>query len=285
MGRQVNGASRTAQKWQVAGNRGTESAADNPSEDEHGGSTRMPSSGGASPSASSTELGRQASNATATDASGVAAANAEKKSAAQIRKEREDRARWADVESDGEEVTVFPGYEHRNTGRTEPEGWATVGKKDRAKGRGKGDIAPASKTRAAKADIAPAAPRSWATEAPRQAAAKQHLEKKWEETAYEAYRPPRHETMRQSHYESSSAHRWEASSWGRGADTWSSSKRGGGGGGWDEGSWGHRQEARSPKPEIHKESFKGNGGFKEKNESFKRGPQVTVTMDRSRLSW
>lgn len=268
MGRQATAASRNAQKWQVAGSR-NESAVDMPSEDEHGGSTRIPSSGGASPSASSTELGRQA---TATDAARADAPF--HKTAEQIQKEKDERARWADVESDGEEAEVFNG-EYRNAARNEPEGWATVGKKPK-----NGKPPHPQKTRAVKADPTPPAPRP--PEAPRQAAAKRAEEK----TSAAAYRPPKHEksTAREDHY-------WEASSWGssgRGGDAWSSSKRGGST--WDEGSWSKKSEVRSagyPKADFPKADFRGGNarGLKEKNESFKRGPQVAVNMDSSRLAW
>lgn len=238
----------------------------------------MPSSGGASPSASSTELGRQGPFAATTDASAADAAQDamwEKKSAAQIQKEKEERARWADVESDGEEVIVFHG-EHRNAGRAEGEVWATVGKK-----------AKNGKTRSV-----PAPPPPRPSEFPR---------KQPEDTAKAAsapYRPPkgpaRQAAVRAEHYDSSNGYRWETSSWGslgRGGDTWSSSKassgRGGdswssatrGGSTWDEGSWGQKSEARAPKADF----CRGRG--KEKNESFKRGPQVAVNMDSSRLAW
>jgi len=238
MGRQASAASRS-QKWQVAGGRNNEVAADAPSEDENcAASTRIPSSGGSSPSPS--ELGRQA------------APGSKKASGVEFSKEElAARDRWADVESDGEEVKVDDGWN------------AASGKKSKS-------TKPAQKTRVAKAD-----PPARAVEAPRQGAAKQP------EKSVPAYKAPKQKSV--AHVD----HYWEESSWdhygssGRGGHAWSTS--GSRGGGWDEGGWGQKAEARSAKTDFRK--GQGRGVVKEKNESFKRGPHVAVNMDSSRLAW
>jgi len=286
-GSQASAASRTVQKWQVASNR-NESVADMPSEDEHGGSTRMPSSGGASPSASSAELGRQT---TFTDNS--------KKTAAEIQKEKDDRARWADVESDGEDrdVEVSKGGYRNSAG----DSWETRGKKSKG-------AKPTTKARIGKMDLPPPCPPP--NEAPRQV---RQAEK-------ESYRPPKqadpprserpsnayldscYESSKRAEYSNTS---WDDASWGSaargGGQSWSSSKRGGGGGAaWEESSWSKPEPVRPAKAEpSRKDKGRGGGGggsgggsgggfdsFKGgKNESFKSGPHVTTNMDKSRLAW
>lgn len=245
MGRQASAASRNAQKWQVAG-RGNESGPlDMPSEDEHSGSTRLPSSDGASPRATSGE-------------------GLWDKFAAETQKEKDDRERWADVESDGEEVKVFDG-DYRNCA---VDSWTS------AKGKSKGGKA-SQKTRGYKADPPP--PR--AIEAPRQAAVKQPQAAT---KASQPYRAPKQDIRHNApgdRYNEPHYDQWAASSWsgsGRGSHGWSNANNGSK---WDEGSW------KNQKSEVKADFHKGHGSGKEKNESFKRGPQVTVNMDRSRLAW
>lgn len=244
MGRQASAASRNAQKWQVAGGRANEASAEFPSEDEHGGSTRISSSGGASPSASSSELSRQAN---------LGADTAHNWSRPLTKEEVAERARWADVESDGEEVRVFEGEYKR-----EADSWASAsGKKS------KSVRPPPQKARPAKPEPAPPAPR--------QAASKQPVSAK-----QTPYRPAKEDSRHSAGYDDH--YGWEASSWGISA--WSTSAKRGGG--WSEGSW-STHEVHSSKADYRKGH--GKGGFKEKNESFKNGPQVSVNMDSSRLAW
>jgi hypothetical protein len=84
---------------------------DTPSEDEHGGSTRMPSSGGDSSSTSS--VGRHAAKDTEDT--------------------KESRERWADVESDGEEVVVFDGRHWKSASGAQKESseWAVMSKRSK----------------------------------------------------------------------------------------------------------------------------------------------------------
>jgi len=232
----------------------------------------MPSSGGVSPSASSTELGRQGR---LDDASF-------NKTAEQIQKEKDDRARWADVESDHEDekYIVFNG-EHRSAARNDSgAGWGTVGQK-----KGKGGRQPPPKPfKATKADPPPSAHR--AVEAHDAHRKQPDYTAK---TASVAYTPSRHERTKERDYGHYS-HSWEDSSWGassKGGGAWSSSATRGGSG-WDEGGWGHRTEARSKNDFFRDKSNdrpKNDFFRKDRNESFKHGPQVSVNMDRSRLAW
>lgn len=253
-------------KWQVASG-----GRDVPSEDERSASTRLPDSNGASPSASSTELGRQAPCATAENSASQFA-----KSDAELQKEKEDRARWADVESDGEEVEAFDG-QYRNAARAEVDGWGTAGGGKKSKN---------GKPRPAKAEPLPPAPRP--PPAPRQAPAKQPQETKGGYGGKGGGKQEaRQAKVREEHWEAS----WESSAWGR-DDSWSSSKKGGsswatdkrGGSSWDEGGWSAAAPAPEPARTIKATAdFKGRGGGK--NESFKRGPSVAVNMNSSRLDW
>jgi len=274
MGRQGPSASRNAQKWQVAPNRSNDSTAvaDRQSEDEHGGSTR----------ASSTELGRQAPFTT-TDVSFTA-----QMKSAQSQKENDDRARWADVESDGEEAPT------RNA-RIDADGVTFSGKKSKN-----------GKARIGKMDLPPPCPPR--NQAPCQVASRQSENNSKTTPAYrppkQQQEPPRQNAFLDSCFESANkrydAPSWDASSWGSsargGGQSWSSDKKGCGGSAWDEGAWSQKAESWSQKAEARAPpkapapapvaDFGGSRrGGKEKNESFKRGPHVTTVMDSSRLAW
>jgi len=292
-----------AQKWQVARPAENGQQADAPSEDEHGGSTRIPSSGGASPSASSTELGQQRGGPGASNRLGAQDGFDETPTSKtqEAQKEKDDRARWADVESDGEEVIVFEG-EHKNAGmdagKVEDDGWATVpGKKPK---NAKPKPRTGGKAGVSTAPTAATAPAQRATAQAEAAsiAAASSKAKAEEERQSTVYRPPRPDTRQspaahaKDDYDN---HGWDASSWGggssgRGGSSWASSKNSG----WESGGWSQKHEASRSHGGFHGGSSKGGfskgrgGGEtrgKEKSESFKRGPSVTTNMDASRLSW
>lgn len=251
MGRHATASSRSAQKWQVAGNRNSDSssevvrvAVDRPCEEKVATRPSEEKVGGSTPTASPTS--------------------------ATLISKSEDRERWADIdiESDGEPVE-FDGKYYGDEGKG--DGWSVSGKRG-------GRIRPKVRERAAKPDPpAPsvsARPTREAFAPSRQASTKAEVS-----STPTPYRPPKGDSRKTSqqdhHYESSSNHHWEASSWGTSGSGWKSSSKSHGSS-WDSGTWDQKQDRSS-------DSHKHRG--KQKNESFKRGPSVATNMDASRLAW
>jgi len=281
--------SRSAQKWQVAGNRNSEAtsedrrwepqfrvAADRPCEEKFRAAVDRPCeekvAGGSTPNSSPT------------------CATLISKSDAQ------DRERWADidVESDGEQVCEFDGKHYNGDDAQDPkgDGWSSSGKRSgRMRAKTRPDRAvkpdpPAPVVARATRDTFASSRDTFASSRDTFASSRQATTKKTEvSSAPVPYRPPKSDERKSTsqqdhHYESSNAHQWEASSWGTSGSGWKSSSKSHGSS-WDSGTWDQKQDTHrsidSRKPR--------DPPRKEKNESFKRGPMVTTNMDASRLAW